>query len=93
MILANAQALVDTGLAELGYDLVQLDAGSLVARDEDTGRLVPNATLFPHGLRHLSDALRRMGLRFGMYASITFTVSPMAPTVVARHAMQTTPAV
>ena len=71
VILANARALVDTGLAEMGYDLVQLDAGSLVARDEDTGRLVPNTTLFPNGLRHLSDALRRMGLRFGMYTDIS----------------------
>ena len=39
VIMGNARALVSTGLARLGYTLVQLDAGSLVARDA-RGRLV-----------------------------------------------------
>jgi alpha-galactosidase len=70
MILDNARALVSTGLHSVGYNLVQLDAGSLVARDA-TGRLVPNATLFPNGLKNLSQQLHGMGLQFGVYTDIS----------------------
>ena len=63
VIMDNARALVSTGLAKLGYRLVQLDAGSLVARNQ-TGYLIPNATLFPSGLRHLSERLHGACARF-----------------------------
>ena len=49
---------------------MQLDAGSLVARNA-SGHLVPNATLFPGGLRRLAERLRSMGLGFGVYTDIS----------------------
>ena len=65
-----AIALETTGLKALGYDTVNIDAGSLV-RDPQTGKLSGNKARFPHGLRNLSDFLHGAGFKFGAYNDIS----------------------
>ena len=65
-------ALVETGLAKLGYEYVNIDAGSFTGdRDSATGKIIPNAAKYPHGMRWLSDQLHAKGLKFGVYTDIS----------------------
>lgn len=63
-----ADALVSTGLAEVGYKTVNIDAGYLIhERDPQTQRLQVNRTKFPHGMRPLADYLGAKGMGLGVY--------------------------
>ena len=65
-------ALVESGLAKLGYEYVNIDAGSFTGdRDSATGKIIPNAEKYPHGMRWLSDQLHAKGLKFGVYTDIS----------------------
>ena len=68
VIKANAQGLIDLGLAELGYTLVTVDCG-WPARDRDSNdRLQWNETLFPSGGKALGDFIHDLGLQYGLYS-------------------------
>lgn len=66
VLASNADALVSTGLAALGYSLVALDGGWQGGRFQN-GTVYENATAFPHGLLALSDYIHARGLQFGAY--------------------------
>ncbi len=62
-----ADALVSTGLRDLGYEYVCLDdCWSMPQRDEN-GRIVENREKFPSGIKALADYIHERGLKFGMY--------------------------
>jgi hypothetical protein len=63
-----ADALVDRGLAEAGYDIVWLDGGwtAKTPRDDD-GNLVADPDRFPSGMKALTDYIHGKGLRAGIY--------------------------
>lgn len=66
-ILGNADALIELGLAELGYNTVVVDDGwQAPLRDKD-GKLVSCAKRFPHGMAWLSKEIHARGLKFGLY--------------------------
>ncbi|WP_406458368.1 ricin-type beta-trefoil lectin domain protein [Streptomyces sp. NBC_00876] len=70
LILEQAQALVDTGLAGKGYDTVTIDdCWTTTARDTD-GNLVADAAKFPNGMGYIGTRLHSMGLKFGIYGDI-----------------------
>lgn len=77
-VLASAQALVDTGLARLGYRYVDIDDGWWLKRRQPDGRMVIRTSRFPsaatHGdttsFRPLTDRLHAMGLKAGIYSDI-----------------------
>ena len=62
---------MDTGLAALGFNTINLDAGYIYGRDATTGRLLVNQTRFPSGIRHLSDTLHAMNFRLGVYTDLS----------------------
>jgi hypothetical protein len=63
-----ADALVSTGLAEVGFKTLNIDAGYLIhERHPLTDELQVNATKFPHGMRPLADYLNSRGLGLGVY--------------------------
>jgi len=75
-VLASAQALVDTGLARLGYRYVNIDDGWWLKRRQPDGRLLirtdhfPSATGANPSFRPLTDRLHAMGLKAGIYSDI-----------------------
>ncbi|QAY79786.1 NPCBM/NEW2 domain-containing protein [Sphingosinicella sp. BN140058] len=76
-VLASAQALVDTGLARLGYRYVNIDDGWWLKRRESDGRLIIRTAHFPSAatgpdpsFRPLTDRLHAMGLKAGIYSDI-----------------------
>jgi alpha-galactosidase len=66
-ILANANALVKTGLAARGYDTVTID-DCWMQKDRDShGDLQVDVQRFPQGIKHVSEAIHALGLKFGIY--------------------------
>lgn len=66
---AMADAMVELGLADLGYRYVVLDDGCY--KSERVNGLLSNETIkFPSGFKALSDYIRGKGLKFGMYNDI-----------------------
>ncbi|KAL3463462.1 glycoside hydrolase superfamily [Aspergillus heterothallicus] len=63
----NAQALVDSGLAGLGYHYVTIDCGWSVEERLPDGTLTWNETLFPQGFPAMGRYLHDLGLFFGAY--------------------------
>lgn len=66
-ILANARALVRTGLAARGYDTVTIDDCWMLKDRDRHGNLQPDPRRFPQGMRPVAAAIHALGLRFGIY--------------------------
>ena len=68
LILEAADKLVESGLKDCGYEYVVIDdCWALKSRDAN-GKLVADPVKFPHGMKALSDAIHKKGLKFGMYS-------------------------
>ena len=68
LIRTTADAMVENGLLEAGYNyLVIDDCWSLKERDEN-GKLVADPVKFPHGMKDVADYVHSKGLKFGMYS-------------------------
>ncbi len=66
-ILANAKALVKTGLAAHGYNTVTID-DCWMQKDRDAhGNLQVDPQRFPRGMKPVAEAVHRLGLKFGIY--------------------------
>ena len=69
MIRQTADAMVEKGLLEAGYNyLVIDDCWSERQRDPVTGKIVPDKNKFPNGMKAVSDYVHSKGLKFGMYS-------------------------
>ena len=69
LIMSTADKMVEEGLLDAGYEyLVIDDCWAEDERDKD-GKLVPNRTKFPHGMKYVADYVHSKGLKFGMYSS------------------------
>ncbi|MER7461547.1 ricin-type beta-trefoil lectin domain protein [Streptomyces sp. NPDC097981] len=66
-VVANADALVSTGLAAKGYDTVTVDDCWMAKSRDAEGNLGVDAQKFPHGMAWLGDHLHAKGLKFGIY--------------------------
>ena len=77
-VVASAQVIVDSGLADAGYRYINIDDGWWLKRDADTGRMVIRTATFPSAatdsdrtsFRPLTDRLHAMGLKAGIYSDI-----------------------
>lgn len=68
LIRETADAMVETGLKDAGYEYVVIDdCWSLKERDKN-GRLVPDPEKFPRGMKAVADYVHSKGLKFGMYS-------------------------
>ncbi|KAK7432209.1 hypothetical protein QQZ08_001154 [Neonectria magnoliae] len=68
IIKKNAQGLVDTGLADLGYLSVTVDCGWPAKDRNSEGELQWNEKLFPSGGKALGEFIHGLGLKFGLYS-------------------------
>ncbi|XP_022742185.1 alpha-galactosidase 3-like isoform X2 [Durio zibethinus] len=68
LIRETADALISTGLADLGYVYVNIDdCWSATSRNSE-GQLVPDPNAFPSGIKALADYVHRKGLKLGIYS-------------------------
>jgi len=67
VVVANADALVSSGLAAKGYKTVTVDDCWMASSRDAGGALVADATKFPHGMAWLGSYLHSKGLNFGIY--------------------------
>ena len=68
LIKEAADAMVENGLKDAGYEYVVIDdCWSEKARDKK-GSLVPDHNKFPNGMKAVADYVHSKGLKFGMYS-------------------------
>lgn len=79
LIKATADALVDTGLASLGYNYVNLDDCWQASTRDSAGFIQADSTRFPSGLKSLGDYIHAKGLKFGIYSSAGFKTCQAFP--------------
>lgn len=69
MILETAQAIKETGLADAGYQYINLDdCWHSSMRDKD-GLLQGDLESFPSGIAKLTEQVNELGLKMGIYSS------------------------
>ncbi|RYH09525.1 glycoside hydrolase family 27 protein [archaeon] len=66
----RADAMVDQGMAELGYQWILLDDCWAAHTRDANGNLQPDPKRFPNGIKSLSDYLHSRGLKFGLYTCV-----------------------
>jgi alpha-galactosidase len=78
-VLGAAKAIVDTGLAKLGYRYINIDDGWWLKRRQSDGRMLIRTNLFPSAaakdarhsdFRPFVDRIHKMGLKAGIYTDI-----------------------
>lgn len=67
VIMAQADAMVELGFKDCGYNHINIDDGFFGGRDEN-GKLLIHPTRFPNGLRPLVDYIHSQGLKAGIYS-------------------------
>ena len=68
LILESADAMIDTGLRDAGYEYIVIDDMWALKERDAEGRLVPDPEKFPHGIKYLADYCHQRGLKFGLYS-------------------------
>lgn len=56
--------------SKCGFDMLIMDDGWFAERKDDTSSLgdwYPNGRKFPHGLKYLTESVRKLGLKFGIW--------------------------
>ncbi len=64
-----ADAMVDLGLREAGYEYVVVDDCWMAEETDDQGELRADPETFPDGIAALADYVHERGLKFGLYTS------------------------
>ncbi|KAM0828039.1 hypothetical protein ACQ4PT_067811 [Festuca glaucescens] len=68
IIRETADALINTGLAKLGYKYVNIDDCWAEPNRDYQGNMVPNKQSFPSGIKALADYVHAKGLKLGVYS-------------------------
>ncbi len=67
LIMGMADAMVNSGMKDAGYQYIVIDDCWQVARDEN-GEIVVDKDRFPHGMKFVADYVHSKGLKFGIYS-------------------------
>lgn len=67
LIMETADAMVQNGLRDAGYEYVVIDDCWQVGRDEN-GNIIADPERFPNGMKALADYVHSLGLKFGLYS-------------------------
>lgn len=79
LIKETADALVSTGLKDLGYVYMNLDDCWQAASRGADGKIEADPTRFPSGLKSLGEYIHSKGLKFGIYSSAGFKTCQAFP--------------
>ncbi len=66
-VLAQIDAMVETGLADAGYEYINIDDCWMGGRDTITGRVLTDKVKFPNGMKEIADYAHSRGLKAGIY--------------------------
>jgi hypothetical protein len=66
IIREQADAMISSGMATVGYQFINIDDGYFGGRDSD-GNLLENRAKFPSGMGALADYIHSKGLKAGIY--------------------------
>lgn len=69
MLRDMADGMVSSGLSKYGYEHIWIDDGWALARDNATGHVIVDDSLFPSGMKNLTSYVHSKGLKFGIYTS------------------------
>ena len=67
LIMEMADAMINSGMADAGYEYVVIDDCWQVARDS-AGNIIPDPERFPNGMKEVADYIHSRGLKFGIYS-------------------------
>lgn len=68
LIKETADAIVESGLLDAGYEYLVLDDGWMAMKRDENGRLYGDPERFPNGMKALGDYIHSKGLKFGIYS-------------------------
>ena len=68
MVIEMTDAMVKTGMRDLGYQYINMDDFWHADTRDSLGRPVPDPKKFPHGMKYLSDYVHSKGLKLGIYS-------------------------
>lgn len=63
-----ADALVETGLRDAGYNYFVVDDTWALRERGGDGRIIPDPSKFPNGIKAVSDYVHSKGMKFGIYS-------------------------
>ena len=69
LILEIAEAMAKSGLADAGYQYINLDDCWQSSERDENGRFVADYEAFPRGIKPLVDDINNLGLKVGIYSS------------------------
>src|SRR5690349_2298028 len=69
LVEATADAMVASGMKDVGYTYVNIDDCWLLKQRGAHGELVPDPAKFPHGIEAVADYVHGKGLKLGIYES------------------------
>lgn len=69
LIYETAKAIKDSGLADCGYQYINLDDCWQSSFRDENGRLQGDFVAFPNGIKSLVDKVNALGLKLGIYSS------------------------
>lgn len=68
--LDTANKFIELGLADLGYEYVNIDDCWSTKDLDGSGKLVPDPNKWPRGVRPVADEIHDMGLKLGLYGCV-----------------------
>ncbi len=68
IIKGQADAMVDQGLAAVGYNYINIDDGFLYGRNPKSHLVIIHPTRFPNGIKVVADYIHSKGLKAGIYS-------------------------
>ncbi len=69
VIYTNTDQIKRLGLAELGYNYVNVDDCWLTKNRDSNGKVIVDPETFPDGMKAIGDYIHSQGLKFGIYNS------------------------
>jgi len=78
LVKSAADALVSSGMKDVGYEYVVIDDCWQISRDA-AGNIVADARNFPSGIKALADYIHSKGLKFGIYSDAGTHTCQMRP--------------
>lgn len=68
-IKAIADAMVNSGMKDAGYQYIVIDDGWMTSSRDAEGHIIVDSTKFPHGIKAVADYVHSLGLKFGIYSA------------------------